>query len=837
MFPKSTELEGPAVDFGVQTISVIDGGFATPEQFAKLNREREAIEKRTYADIIRERDENRSTSLAVNTTPYDEAVAERQLSTISPATVSPVVTQYEVKLTEERPLTTKDKFKILFSDKPTNPLVITRRSNGISLSRGTGKKEYEEVVKALRMSFLGENEEADQLLLMRVAIESGDPKILDNYFEALEQKHKDSQLNIGKRLLKPLADRRQCSAVLDDAKRRLKNRNLIIAGTIIAAILVVAAAIVLAVFVPPAGATVLGFLTAIGASIVKGVKEYFSGTLGSTATAAVTAGSVVGVGGILELIFGSKRKSSVEKVLEECNALVAEEEEKEKAGEERIKEIKAKKEEAKRVFAAIEHGDAQDQPLVLDSCMGALIAIRDPRARFQEITLKGSIGEKDTELLRDALEINFTVTELNFTYGEPESDEKTKKTLLDGIAKQVLMNRYLQGKVCDAALVGKLFRDIEGLRKQTVEKIKSNFDLTDLTEFPVPIAAELQDEVRKVTEQNKLLAQISQQSPVTAWLKVFEVDYQRAYKVLKGVDKDDGIYKKLRQELKEQRAKALGNIADSARLNIMLREDIKARYSDLFQINPMARESAGIRALREAFKKELKENHALSTLDFSGSNVDPSIRAEIEFVRQSDLLVKYLKESNLANFMKTYSLVSSERRKEVLETVDKSKLMQLIIDKNFVQGAAFSLGKEITSFALDCGKVLCDLDPQTREMLLIGYFSSSEKTPEEAAENAKLVSVLLEIKDLFTDPAKADIARKIYWALTSEGSLRGKKGQPYYDLKTLKGELQIILGGLADSNPLREELTEALKLSIEPVFGVGAPAEEKLVPDYRAASH
>ena len=824
---KSTELEGPAVDFGVQSVSVIDGGFATPEQLTKLESDREAIKKKTYEEIIRERDENRSTNLTVNTTLYDEAVAAQRLSTISPAKTSPVVTRYEVKLTEGRSLTKKDLFKILFSNKPNNLLVITRQPGGVPVSRETGKKEYKEVVKALRMSFLGKDEEEDHLLSVKAAIESGDPEILDNYFEALEQKHKDSQLSIGNRLLGPLAVQKECLAVLDDAERRLKYRNYIIAGIIIAAVLVVAAAIVLAVFVPPAGATVLGFLTAFGVSIVKGVKDYFSGTLGATATAAVTAGSVVGVGGILEMIFGYKRKSNVEKLLAKCNTLVAEEEAKETVDEKRIKEIETKRVEARQVFDAIGRESVQDQPLVLNSCTGALIAIRDPRARFQEITLEGSIGKKDTKLLRDALAINFTITKLEYNYSGSPVDEKSQNTL-DDIARQVLMNRYLQGKSLDEVLVKKLFGGIEGLRKQTIEKVKSNFDLTALTEFPVPIAAELREEVGKVMEQNRLLAQIPQRSTATDWLRVFEVDYQRAYKVLKGVDKGEGIYTELRRELNEQRAKASGNIADIARLDIMLQEDLKMRYPCLSQANPnLVIDAKNI----EKLEQELKSNRDLRSSEFVGERANHAAREVVEFRCHLNLLMDALEKSDPKGFIENYSLIPASRCEEVLKEIgteeDKLKILQLMVNKDSTE----------TGIAVTCEN-LRKLDKEGGLAMLLEHCYSLNDTPSDANKKgdaykkAELISALLKIPELFEQPDdenKKAIKYEIYWATMPFGYGYGMVGKdvPYYDLNHLEPRLKGMLTKIPEDSPYKAKLVEAIQPKVKSL-DPGATTEKPL---------
>lgn len=804
---KSTDLEGPAVDFGVKSVSVIDGGFATPERLAKLKSDKEAIEKRTYAEIIKGRDESRSAHLAVNTTLYDEAAAAQQLSTISPPKVSSVVKQYEVKLTEGKPLTKKDLFKILFSDKPTNPLVITRQPGGVPVPRETDKKEYKEAVKALRMSCLGEDEEVDQLFAVKAAIELGDPKILDNYFEVVEQKHKDSQLNIGNRVLGPLAVQKECLAVLDDAKRRFKYRNIIIAGAVIAAVLAAAAAIVLTVFVPPVGATILGFLTAIGVSVVKGVKEYFSGTLGPTATAAVTTGSIVGVGGVLELGFGYRRKSNVEKLLEKCNTLVAEEEVKEKVDEARIKEIEAKRAEARQVFEAIEQESAQDQPLVLNSCAGALVAIRDPRARFQKITLAVGVGKKDTKLLRDALAINFTVTELTYNYSGPV-DEKPQNAF-DDIARQLLMNRYLQGEVLDEESVKNLFGDIENLRKQTIEKVKSNFDLT---EFPVPIAPELQEEVRKVMEQNRLLAQISQQSTATDWRRVFEVDYQRAYKALKGADKDDGIYTKLRQELNEQRAKAKasGNTADIARLDIMLQEDLKMRYPCLSQVD-LVRDVPNI----EKLENELKSNRDLRSSEFIGAKANHAAREVVEFRCHLNLLMDALEKSDLKSFIENYSLIPAGRCEEVLKEIgteeDKLKILQLMVVVN---------DSKEKNIALTCEN-LRKLNQQGGLTMLLEHCYSLNDTASDANKKgdaykkAELISALLNIPELFDPPDNKDkqaIKYEIYWATTPFGSWMGSKDVPYYKLSYLESNLQKIPA----SNPYKAKLAEAMQPKVKP---------------------
>jgi len=414
------------------------------EQISALKIKRGKIEKQSLEEIMAELDRKRSQIGERNVRPEDEdeagqGLAKRKEKNAKVAKEKSSST-YNVQLTEN--VTQKELLKILFSNNPTAALTVTQ--NGRPIFKNNAR--YNDIMVALRASYLEAAEESDELfsLLVDLAIKEEDETILDNYFEALELKHKKSQLNIEKNLLDPETDplrtKKKCEALLKDAEDRKKYRKYIIAGLVVAAVLgivlIVAVTATLAVFAPPAAALIIAALPAIVIPVVVAIRGYLT----KQATDAVLLGGVSGLGGFLEMIFGSKRKSNIEKLLRKSSKDVAAAEAEEEAIKKEIEKTEAKKIEAKGKFAAAVT-QKKTSTLKPEAILQQNLQ-KDLKKRHPCLSQKPNpmtIGQ-EKERLRKELETNYALLSPDFV---GEDAEQSVKDLVKFICQRNLLKKHL----------------------------------------------------------------------------------------------------------------------------------------------------------------------------------------------------------------------------------------------------------------------------------------------------------------------------------------------------------------------------------------------------------
>jgi hypothetical protein len=384
--------------------------------------------------------------------------------------------EYTVKISGPPALTSDEELlKILLIQEPTSNITI-HRPTGTVVTPDADAKKYQHIITAAILEKLVDlNEQQQQEVLeylTQLSINTGNEEPLQRYLETLKQQHLNAQFTVEKELLSTTKQKQKWDAILEDAKKRGKYTWAIGVGVGFLALLVLAVAIVVGVLVPPVGAMLLVALPVAGVAIGKAVWNHVKDNEINKAVDAALTGKVSGTGGVLEKMFGYRRKSKVKMLVDECTDKIESQTEAKDREEREIKII----DDVKKVLAGITKGSTKI------TCQGGLATItttlRHPQARFQSITLEGKLNKNETNLLISSLATNFTITELSVHIDDSVSNNKLNK-LERELAKQKIINCYLRGLPlpCDDKSLPLYFHGGRaGLQQAALNKIKEGFN-------------------------------------------------------------------------------------------------------------------------------------------------------------------------------------------------------------------------------------------------------------------------------------------------------------------------------------------------------------------------
>lgn len=714
------------------------------------------------------------------------------------------------------------------------------------------------------LQFLEHNREFDRALL-RAAVEkakSGDPSFLSSYFEAIEQGNRNSLFNAEKKHLELLEKKKKLEEAQSDIRAKVIKRWTIAAISVIATIFVVAAVITIIVFFPPAGIVpIIGTIVTIVPIVISAVSfigKVISVLINPAAAIAPDVPTAVAAAGVITTVLGfgrklwrylngSNEKANIKKELEGVNKELEETEGVEKILREGVSK-KMRKEGVEEVLKVIDPNiQVQEKADVLklsDIGPAGLQILFDhlqsnETPRYQRIDLtENSVDEEGKKIILEALSQNFTVTELSGI------------TVTNDVARQLLINGYLQGTISDNdTRIAGLFGNAQTFKTAVITKIKDKNTYEKITSFAEALESLNPTEGKSLKEGVAKRMRDLCKLPYTSTSAVpeFKENLRKAALVSSVMAmgtlgnlkyNPEGTYEELRDEFKKQSAvlKQSGRVIDAEKLDGILNKDFE---EDLITRYPLLQESskkAVVMGTRDRdqktvqeLEKELKSNYSLRSSDFVSKGANPLAKAAVEFVCHRNKLMDALVKPDLESFKENYSLIPADRCENVLEKIvrkeDKLKILQLIVNKD-------SAEKGIASTCENMHK----LDQQGGLVILLERCFSLNDIPSDAHKKAELISALLKIPGLFEQPDdenKKAIKQEIYWATTPHGSGYGYVGKdvPYYNLSGLESRLQKI----PESNPYKVKIAEAIQLKVKsPEPGVkdkvSATTREPVVP-------
>lgn len=879
-----------------QTISfpVLYSELSTEEQIKELQKQQNEVTSRTPEEIkkliIDEKNEKRSSlreSSLIREDDEEEADKESALlkdeTEIIPAQGSKLKTTkktdaYTVKLPVEGngPITKQELLKILLSANP--PPTITS-PQGTKLDPNS--ERYKAILTILaipRIPLSVEKSEKQFELFLQQCTKDENTDILERYLELLNQKYLNLQAQMEEKLLYTLNREQYWEAILEDSKQRKKRSNIIIAALIVAGLVALAASIVAAIIFPPVGVTLLTFLSGGITIFVNNIISYLKKSEVDQTLNALTNGTLVGTGGLLEKLFGYRKRSAVTKLVKIYNELVPKREAIKSKYINKSEEIKN----AKKILAAIKNGATEVK--FNSSTITIVIALKHPKARLQSITIENNVTQNEAKLLLEALSNNLTVTKLEFNYTW-QTDETTQDIAND-IERQRLINCYLSGIHCDEDQVKRLFSGgLKELETLAIKKLERALDSPE-------IATQTRDYFKQspLKEIQTIITREANFTPYYTWLtnptidiclNAFSLNEKRLQNLIskpvlskeqiqqiqrvvtEGISE---VQKKLSLEQQQKLLKIVFNTSPPENIIFFTNILEKLRSIDEKEIMIELGKYLSI-SNHEDFKKMLRKKLKDRSTELRNSDntseadkLDQILRKDLE----DDLRVKHPCLSKTADPTKSIAKELAELKKELSENYDLlsttfvnenadysvKTLVRTICQRNLL---LINLGKSdwnafiqvystipinmlqetiekvdklkllqlITKGGIGTYEnILSNLTPERRQILLEHCFSLNE-SPDDAQIKAKLISALLEIPELFNLPdnkTKQTIKQEIYLSLLPfNKKLSQAINTPYHNLHQSRSKLQKALIEIPENDPLYEKITKIIQEHLPPL--------------------